>query len=421
MSITTLFGSEGIITKAQEAGSVTKSAKFEEELQIYLAELKMQAIVDEVNFDADYVIAKLNDKYPELTITKEGDEIEIKDNGEKIATIDNNLKVVVEGTPTTPVAKTLAEKMTDAGITGDPESLSDVVDGVPIPKDFTVSTVTGEKTKAEGLVIIDDNLNEFVWVPVKDLTADGTIDGTNYNQKFGRRLFGRSYSLGGTTPEASKYTESIDPLVTTSVANYGGFYIARYEASYEVGKVASKPSTIVETTNVTKVNGRLWNYITQIDAIAACENMYASDAKVKGHLPYGAEWDTTLQWFKQTVFSNSDSALGTSSTSWGNCDAASYKYGPSSTQKNPGGAILLNTGIETVPANRHMVNNIYDIAGNLSEWTQEKFGTGTSSANRGGNYSDANIQDYHDPAAFRGSNYATGSSNCGFRPALYIK
>ena len=30
--------------------------------------------------------------------------------------------------------------------------------------------------------------------------------------------------------------------------------------------------------------------------------------------------------------------------------------------------------------------NIYDIAGNVDEWTQEKCSTGTYRANRGGNY-----------------------------------
>ena len=33
-------------------------------------------------------------------------------------------------------------------------------------------------------------------------------------------------------------------------------------------------------------------------------------------------------------------------------------------------------------------NNIYDLAGNAREWTQEKYFTGTNRATRGGGYSD---------------------------------
>ena len=364
MSITTLFGQDGIITKAQEAGRKTAEAAQNEQ--------------EFLNYAQDYL---------------------------------NNY---LSGAPKTE----LEQKMADAGITGDPESLKDVVDGVPIPKGFTVSTVTGEKTKAEGLVIKDDNLNEFVWVPVKDLTADGTIDGTNYNQKFGRRTFGRSDTLGGTATNSGKFSENIDPLVITSVEQYGGFYIARYEASYNNGKVASKPSTTVSVYEWINTNGRLWNCIEQASsAVIICSNMYTSDAKVKAHLPYGAEWDSTLQWFKQTApgFNNENTLIGSNSTSWGNYSNASFTYGPSSTLKPSGTATLINTGATDYTK----VNNIYDMAGNLFEWTQEEhpFGS-TLRAERGGSYFAGGAVL---PAAYRHDNDTHFEGYIGFRPALYIK
>jgi len=319
---------------------------------------------------------------------------------------------------------TLEQKMVDAGITGDPESLSDVVDGVPIPEGFKVSEEPGENTKNGGLVIIDDFTgSEFVWVPVKDLEEDGYRDETNNAVKFGRRKFGTTQNLGGTAPEASKYTENLPIDLTTSVEQYGGFYIARYEASYEDEKVVSKPSTIVETANVAKANGRLWNFISQVDAKAACTAMYGEGAKVVSHLPYGAEWDSTLQWFKQTEFSgeaNPNTPIGSDSTSWGNYYNASFTYGEG-LSKTASISKLINTGEITLPQNRHMVNNIYDIAGNLWEWTQEKYGTGADRAIRGGIFSNSG---YSDPAAHRGYNSETYSSSFGshgFRPLLYIK
>ena len=358
-----MFGSEGIITRAQDAGRKTAEAKQNE-----------QAFLD----------------YAEDLLDNLG------------------------GNPV------LAGKIADAGLP--PETISslvDVVDGVPIPKKFTVSTIPTEQTKAGGLVIIDNKGNEFVWVPVEDLTADGTRDGVTA-VKFGRRTFGRSDSLGGTTQVADKYTEDLqeESDLVISVAKYGGFYIARYEASYVDGKVASKPSTTATYDTWVATNGRLWNYVSQTAAATACENMYSSDAKVVGHLPYGAEWDSTLQWFKQTVFSNSNTAIGSYSSGWGNYQEIEFTYGPSSTSKSSGAPTLINTGEVTDPPYRHRVNNIYDIAGNLMEWTQERYGTDTVRALRGGTcfYND---EGNSEPAAVRSKTYS--NDVVGFRPAIYIK
>ena len=310
-------------------------------------------------------------------------------------------------------SKTLEEKMVDANIQGDIESLVDVVDGVPIPKDFTVSEVVGENKKTTGLVVKDSNDNEFVWVPVKDLEPNGTIDGINYNQKFGRRLFGMSYVLGGATATVNQYTESIAVAITESIEKYGGFYIARYEASDENGKAASKPGTTA------------WDCVEHSTATKACGKVYSADAKVSAHMVSGAEWDSTLQWFKQTVpeFNNSDVAIGTNSTEWGNYKDISFKYGESLITKNSGVSIVTKTGEITGPLNRHMKNNIYDMAGNINEWTLEKYGTsGTNYAVRGGGW----YTDYSGNAkqvAARTMMYA-GSDNysgVGFRMALYIK
>ena len=64
------------------------------------------------------------------------------------------------------------------------------------------------------------------------------------------------------------------------------------------------------------------------------------------------------------------------------------------------------------------VNNIYDIAGNLYEWTMEGyssekcFSRGGSIDNNGGNY----------PVVYRNYAYPNyDGDNVGFRPSLYIK
>ena len=356
-----MFGQEGIITKAQEAARKTAEASQNEQ--------------EFLDYATDYIADYLHGA------------------GEK----------------------TLTEKMADAGITGDPESLYDVVDGVPIPKGFKVSSRAGENTKAGGLVIIDEeNGNEFVWIPVRELEPDGTIDGIKYDEQFGRRTFGRIDSLGGTERVADKYTEDIDQKVITSVERYGGFYIARYQASYDNGKVSSKPSTTVTDFGWENINGRLWNWITQSSARVVCGSTYGEEAAVIGHLPYGAEWDSVLQWFKQTEFSDNDAPIGLNSVSWGNYRNALFTYGEGLT-KPSGASTLINTGSTEYTK----VNNIYDMTGNLMEWTQEKYSTGLFSAARGGHY---NTEGDYSAAAYRGVGSGTDNSNgIGFRLALYIK
>ena len=76
------------------------------------------------------------------------------------------------------------------------ESVADMISGVPIPKGFVASQVTGENVKSNGFVIYegtepvnDSNVqvarttrNQFVWVPVDDLTnfkrEDGILHGS---------------------------------------------------------------------------------------------------------------------------------------------------------------------------------------------------------------------------------------------------
>ena len=53
-------------------------------------------------------------------------------------------------------------------------------DSATIPAGFAVSQVDGEKTVSEGLVVIDSNGNEFVWIPVdniNDMVQCSLVDG----------------------------------------------------------------------------------------------------------------------------------------------------------------------------------------------------------------------------------------------------
>ena len=143
------------------------------------------------------------------------------------------------------------------------------------------------------------------------------------------------------------------------VNDKGGFYIARYETSYENGNVLSKVSTVANTSSALE-NGKLWNNISQIDALLKSNSMYES-TEFTSSLLTGAAWDRTLGWLEETGAVSAFEIVGDSKT-WGNYDDDTF----SSTTG------LINTGAY----NQTEKNNIYDLAGNLAEWTTEADYTG---------------------------------------------
>ena len=122
------------------------------------------------------------------------------------------------------------------------------------------------------------------------------------------------------------------------------------------------------------------------------------DESINSHLIYGVEWDSVLQWLldsNATIGAETsgtrtitDNDVQSDSRSWGNYRNATGGASTNSYNLQPGGT------------NEYWkVNNIYDLAGNVSEWTQEKYSTGACRAPRGGNYySDGDNY----PAASRG-------------------
>ena len=95
-------------------------------------------------------------------------------------------------------------------------------DSATIPAGFAVSQVEGEKTVSEGLVVIDSNGNEFVWIPVDNINdmvqcslADGNCIISLQEDE--------NLSLQTLMNEFKQMAESVEK-------NHG-FYIGRYETS----------------------------------------------------------------------------------------------------------------------------------------------------------------------------------------------
>ena len=228
-----------------------------------------------------------------------------------------------------------------------------------IPKGFAVGTSEGINKVADGLVIKDDQGNEFVWIPV-NVTTKSDFDNirTTKNDSHYRE------------PDTNSQTEY--NLVRTSVTNNGGFYIARYEAGYSTGRTTSSSS--VATKPLSKKGAYPYNFVNWSNAVTASQNMYTDSTKygVTSTLCYGVQWDAMLSFLGKTS--------ETDSTTWGNYknagpfdftgeyyDSNNDEWKSDTTSKAKDTAMLLQTGA----ADRNSLKNIYDVAGNVGEWTME--------------------------------------------------
>lgn len=275
-----------------------------------------------------------------------------------------------------------------------------------IPAGFKAINTTDAKWNSlstdwnKGLVIEDASGNQFVWVPV---------DGTNVP-------YAKWCTTGIAYNDASISDDSFPGGINeqTQISNYKGFYIARYESMFDYNggsrRVASKVSankTISDwsTARNATYNGYLWNYINYTDSKTYAENMdtaYAYDTtKVGTNLVTGAQWDTVMKWT-----SNNSGPSVTDSRAWGN-------YYDSIFPANVSGYRSLQI---SGYSNNWKVKNIYDLAGNTWEWTNETYNTHPVPRGGGFNYEGSMV-----PAAYRYCFYATyAEDNIGFRVALYV-
>ena len=306
------------------------------------------------------------------------------------------------------------------------------IDGVPIPEGFVY--VGG--TKASGLVISDavaDNErykgqstvgtdlvgNQFVWIPVENIAdykraaystqfASGTTDtATN------------SVQIKYSSSDSDYFKEALPADEKTSVETNKGFYIGRYEAgdqeSTEKAKTLRKDGASTSNTITVKAGQAPYNYVTRTQAKSLAEGFSTKQkyTSVKSKLVSSYAWDTAIAFIQKT---NSD--YGRSSEEGNYKDSPTFTYtGIADTEKNKqtkknGTSTLIPTGQTTA------VNNIYDMGGNVWEWTTESYSDPDLSYTSRGGYYDGGFAST--PAGDRNFDSGDAYDGVGFRCTLYL-
>ncbi|MGN1269574.1 MAG: hypothetical protein ACI4UU_01725 [Clostridia bacterium] len=207
-------------------------------------------------------------------------------------------------------------------------------------------------------------------------------------------------TFGGKTYSAASNYENTKALnlqewISTTIDN-GGCYIARYEASKNGERAASK-ATIVDSTSEddsSKVTeGMLWSNITQPNAAIAAKAMYpySSSAKYYSDLINSYAWDTAI------IFIEAYSEDATYATRTG---------------------YSINTSIAKTGENADKRCNIQDMAGNAYEWSTETYAHPNSPCTyRGSRYNDS----YYTTSRRNGRTTSKSLNSIAFRGSLCVK
>ena len=344
---------------------------------------------------------------------------------------------------------------------------------------FYVSEKQGENSLEDGLVVIDNKKNEYVWIEVPrttevygDILTDyATITDENReaalpliktalityagfaetgtDAKTTRKGWKDEYYDGCGVVAANGKTaeENYNSLYNTmleSVYTNGGFYIGRYEAG--VATIRNKSTEGVDGTNYTttsipsdlkplsQANKYPLNWITCAQAQTIATR--AESGTHTSSLMFGLQWDLVIKYLETKGYTT----LKSDCTNFGNYYNSSYSittdtdveysadFGETYTDVSTttldhtsSKSTLLTTGAntDTDSTAKFDMQNIYDIAGNVEEWTLEHATSNTSypCAIRGGIYcrNGSSI-----PASIRYSDKATDSyDTVGLRVSLW--
>ena len=302
-----------------------------------------------------------------------------------------------------------------------------------------------------GLVAVDSNLNEYVWIEVPKTEAVYGAGNLNLDTNKAEDLavieeklneYSSAYNSNGTTTDGDEwygwndkngsnwpdkneiitkemaeetpslkinnkgcgltYDEyyALKNKMLSSIYTNGGFWIGRYEAGTDTPR-ASKNDEL--TTVKSQINKYPYNHLTIIQAQSLASKMNTALGTTSS-LMFGVQWNLVCKYIVEN--SNLNQSNMSDSRIWGNHVDTRFtidrgKYYDSGTTwleydtlENNIKANLTSKLLTTGATDRNSILNIYDFAGNIMEWTLQ--------------HTNANEQ-Y--PCALRGGYYSHFSGN----------
>lgn len=301
-------------------------------------------------------------------------------------------------------------------------------DGVKIPAGFyyvggtktsgiVISDNVNDKDKYKNKAVVGTDLlgNQYVWIPC---TTDNTsselqytrtewgveVDGDDNSRAIKDELtltdasvtYSDADTANGINADVSKEIVAQIKAEKASVAQYGGYYIGRYE----VGKNSD--------TAVVKYNQTPYASITWSTAYGLAKKII-TNSEVNSYLCSSYAWDTAVNFIQNnsTAKNYATSIEGFN----GNWNPQAVKDPSGNVIKPAGTSQQLNTGLTT------QFCNIFDMGGNEAEFTTElNPGTSETVVLRGGGYYN------DDPAGYRWDNISGNADiDYGFRATLFLK
>ena len=370
ISVITLTGDNGLIKRAGSAKRVTEIDQEKEQLrEIYYASFKKGKIDSrkfQRNLSSQTDTAVVGGEFPfKITYLATQNEYEID--------ADGNVKQskVVYKAPKNPV-----------------ECETKYNDGkgfiAVIPTGFKVINNGDTPQIDDGLIVEDKSGNQWVWVPVSNIneictsmygcfnsvnnldlcgntgvttqiysqsniisgierTLPGLVDSPYYREPDlilgnGTEKDYVNYGTAGFTSLQNMAQSLVDDYMNMaeSIKMYKGFYVGRYELTGSI-------------TNPTEVAGIPFDGQDWYNSYKACKNINTGSDSVESRMIWGCQWDMIMKW----MLNSNDSSVQT--------------YVTDSTGKGNYGPARINTGSN----NNYKVKEIYDLAGNCYEWTQE--------------------------------------------------
>ena len=317
---------------------------------------------------------------------------------------------------------------------------------VPVPTGYTASSASDENSVKGGFVIYEGtdavtdsnkwnaqcNRKQYVWIPisyVSDMYWRDTTTGKKYGTTY---TFKSSYYLQSSRNKYEPQTTSYDKQSTyltkylngmsredflmemeidfdkmlNSVATYGGFYIGRYETGdlSQATPVVKRMNSDIGSQNW----WQMWKKARKLSGTSAGVQMI-----------WRTQWDETLKWLINTR-EKTYAEVGSDSISWGNYYKNSFTYYTNTSKSTATKSSGYWTRIPSGAYEGANANNVYDLAGNVWDFTLKSGDSGTDSyrESRGGDYSNgpsthaADVNDMTPDISY---------DNFGLRCSLFIK